>query len=143
MAEEKRPDEGVIQSVPLSDEDRYYLEQQYKEPVESLARIEDTAKFLGGATATTSGIFLAAVKLAADLSDAARLWWFLPVLLWVASILVFVRILVPRRYIVGERDPSSIKRMLLEARDSKYRLLQAGTVLFVGGLVSAAVLFFR
>ncbi|MEE8587351.1 MAG: hypothetical protein V3T83_21130 [Acidobacteriota bacterium] len=145
MAEEQRPDEELIQSVPVTDEDRFYLEQLYKEPVESLARIEDTAKFLAGATATTSGVFLAAVKLASGAAGgaAASVLWFLPVVLWVVAILLFVRVLVPRRFSVGERDPSSIKRALLELRESKYRLLQVGTWLFLGGLVSAAVLFFQ
>ncbi len=136
MPEEKPPQEEILQSVPVTDEDRYYLERLYKEPVESLGRIEDAVKFLGGAAATTAGVFLAAIKLT---PDPARIWW-LPVLLWVVSLLVFVRILVPRRFSVRERDPSAVKQMLLNARDSKYRLLWAGTLLFIGGLVSAAVL---
>ncbi len=139
MSEEQPPQEEILHSVPVTDEDRYYLERLYKEPVESLARIEDAAKFLGGAAATTAGVFLAAIKLTAGPSSVARIWW-LPVLLWVVSLLVFVRILVPRRFSVRERDPASVKRMLLKARDSKYRLLWAGTLLFIGGLVSAAVL---
>ncbi len=32
-----------IPSQPMSDEDRYYLERAWKEPVESISRIEDTA----------------------------------------------------------------------------------------------------
>ncbi len=53
-----------IISRPLTDEQRYYVEQFYKEPVESLGRIEETAKFLIGTSSATSGLYLAAFKLA-------------------------------------------------------------------------------
>lgn len=123
MAQDQPPESEVLESVPLGDEDRFYLEQQYKEPVESLARIEDATKFLGGAKATTSGIFLAAVKMAAGTPDAARMWWFLPLLLWVGIVLA----LALQRCDVRRGDLSAIKKMTPRARDRNHRWLQAGT----------------
>jgi hypothetical protein len=58
----EEPVEEIPSRIP-SEEERYFYEQSYREPVESIARIEEVAKFMVGATATTSGLFLAAFKL--------------------------------------------------------------------------------
>ena len=64
MADEARDREPVerLKSQRLTEEDKYFYERSFKEPVESTERIEEVAKFLVGATATTSGLFLAAFK---------------------------------------------------------------------------------
>ena len=55
----------LLRHRQVSAEEKYFYEQSYKkiDPVESIARIEDVAKFLVGATATTSGLFLSAFNL--------------------------------------------------------------------------------
>ena len=50
--------EEELTSRSLTAEEKYYYERSYKEPIESIARIEETAKFLTGVAATMSGLFL-------------------------------------------------------------------------------------
>lgn len=56
-------DEPTVAARAPTDAERWYYERAYREPVEAIARIEEVAKFLVGATATTSGLFVAASKL--------------------------------------------------------------------------------
>ena len=42
------PIEDLV-SEPLTEEDQFYLQQGYQDPVQRIARIEDVAKFLAGA----------------------------------------------------------------------------------------------
>ena len=133
---------GRLPSQGLTAEDEYYLEQAYKAPVESAARIEETAKFLIGATATSSGLFAAACKLALGTSKVTSITWFLPFFLWTLSILVLVFVLIPRRYEVVRNSPADYRATMLEARDRKWRRLVSGAVLFVVGLLCAVIPFY-
>jgi hypothetical protein len=119
-------------------EDTYYLEFAIKEPVESLARLDDIAKFLIGASATTSGLFVATYKLAlGEKAIVAGPAGFAPFLLWAASILVLLRVVVPQQYATGRNEPASWRVAVLQARTRKYRWLQAGTWLFILGIMAA------
>ncbi|RJR48855.1 MAG: hypothetical protein C4576_07685 [Desulfobacteraceae bacterium] len=138
--EEERVEE--VSSRKLTDEDRYYLEQAYKEPVEAVGRIEGTAKFLIGAAATTSGLYLSAVKLALG-KDAAvtQIQWFVPFLLWAAAITALILVLLPQKYATRERDAQSWKQAFSEARTRKLRRLSWGAALFVLGIFSGLLPF--
>jgi hypothetical protein len=60
----RSPDDSeALPSRSITPEESYYLEFATKEPVDSLARLDEVAKFLIGASATTSGLFVAAFKL--------------------------------------------------------------------------------
>jgi hypothetical protein len=133
------PDESeALASRKVIDEERYFLDFATKEPVDSLARLDDVAKFLIGASATTSGLFLAAFKLV--LGEKATVpgpAGFAPFLLWAASILALLRVLLPHRYPTGRNEPASWKAAVLKARIRKYRWLQVGAWLFIFGILAA------
>ena len=133
------PDESeALASRKVTDEERYFLEFATKEPVDSLARLDEVAKFLIGASATTSGLFLAAFKLV--LGEKATVpgpAGFAPFLLWAASILALLRVLLPHRYPTGRNEPASWKAAVLQARTRKYRWLQVGAWLFILGILAA------
>ncbi len=131
-----------LPSQSLTLEDEYYLEQAYKDPVESAARIEETAKFLIGATATSSGLFAAACKLSLGKGTVTSITWFLPFLLWALSILVLVFVLLPHRYKVVRNAPAQYRAAMLEARDRKWRRLVVGAILFIIGLLCATIPFY-
>ncbi len=142
----KHGDETVEELTPsraLTDEERYYHEQSYKAPVESLSRMEDTAKFFIGATATTSGLFASALKVASDFKltlnnpYVAGLAWFLPFGLWAMSIIAFVCVLLPHNYATGRNEPSSWRAAFEEAGRRKFRRLTIGAALFILGILSA------
>ena len=135
-------EEEVISSRALTAEEQYYLEHAYKDPVESLARIEETAKFMLGATATTSGLFVAAFKLALGESSASGRLWFAPFILWAAAMLALVLVLLPQSYAVGRNEPAAWKAACIQARTRKYRYLCCGTALFVVGILIAALPLF-
>ncbi len=128
-----------IRSSRLSEEDRYYYEQSYKEPVESITRIEEMAKFLTGATATISGLYLSALKLSVGEHAVPRMAWHIPIpfIFWILSIITLVLVLFPQPYATGRDEPESWKKAFTQARKRKFRYLFAGTLLFVAGMISA------
>ena len=132
--------EGVT-SRRLTPEEQYFFECSYKEPVESIARIEDVAKFLVGASTTTSGLFLAAFKLAQGSQTVSGVVWFVPFVLWALSIIAFVLVLFPEEYTTGKDEPASWRQAFHAARRWKYWCLFTGTVLFICGVFSAVLPF--
>jgi hypothetical protein len=131
-----------VVSRPLSDEERYYAEQYYKEPVESLKRVEETAKYLIGTSSATSGLYLAAFKL--SFGDVkVHPVWLIPFLCWAAAILLLIVVLLPRKYETGKNEPASFKAAFQEAHVYKFRRLMFGAACFILGILSAAMLFIR
>jgi hypothetical protein len=131
-------DSEAVPARPLTPEDSYYLEFATKEPVDSLARLDDIAKFLIGASATTSGLFVSAFKLVlGDKTSVPGPAGFVPFLLWAASILALLRVVVPRQYPTGRNKPASWRAAVLQARQWKYRWLQVGAWLFILGIMAA------
>ncbi len=145
MADDTLSPEGTIEKLesrPLNDEDCYFLEQAYKSVVEGIGRIEETAKFLVGGTVTASGLYVAAFKLYLADSTVSEPLWFLPFLLWGASIIAQILVLYPMRYRTVENAPASWKRAFLKCRGRKYFFLTLGAALFVAGLLAGAFPFF-
>ncbi len=132
----------ALPSRPMTGEEEYYREQAYKEPVEGIERIEEVAKFLIGATATTSGLFLAAFKLAANGQPLGN-WWALPFFLWSAALMILVLVLLPHKYNAGQHEPASWKAAFVLARTRKYRRLLAGATAFIAGILAAAILLLQ
>ena len=132
----EEPVEKIPSRIP-SEEERYFYEQSYREPVESIARIEEVAKFMVGATATTSGLFLAAFKLSTGSETVSGLSWYIPFLCWGASIVASVLVLFPQKYETGKDEPDSWKNAFIRARKHKFRWLFVGALLFVIGIISA------
>ncbi len=126
-----------LSSSPLSEEEQYFHERSYKELVESIPRIEDVAKFLVGATATTSGLFLAAIKLARGDKTVSELFWFVPFICWSLSIVALILVLLPRHYETGQAEPASWKDAFVQVRYWKYHWLMTGAVFFIAGILSA------
>jgi hypothetical protein len=107
----------------------------------SIARIEEVAKFLVGATTTTSGLFLAAFKLALGKQTVSAVVWFVPFVLWAFSIIFFIAVLFPEEYLTGKNEPASWRQAFRDARRRKYWRLVIGTVLFILGMLSAGYSF--
>lgn len=126
-----------LPSTPLSEEEQYFHERSYKELVESIPRIEDVAKFLIGATATTSGLFLAAIKLARGDKTVSELFWFVPFICWSLSIVALTLVLFPYHYETGRAEPASWKHAFAQAQSRKYRWLAVGAGFFIAGILSA------
>ena len=127
-----------INSDSLSPSDIYYLERAYKEPVERIGRIEEAAKFLAGATAITSGLYLAAFKIALGDQTSQAIVWFLPYCLWAVSLILFVLVLLPQRYPTLENDPGSWRTAFVKTGKCKYRRLLLGAIFFILGIISGA-----
>ena len=140
MNKQDDPSEELPSRLP-TDEEKYFSERAYKEIVESIPRIEEVAKFLIGATATTSGLYLAAFKLAHGDKTVADLLWFLPFLCWALSLAALVFVLFPFRYETGQDVPQSWKDAYRQARDRKYRWLAIGTGFFIAGIFAAGYPF--
>ncbi len=65
---------------------------------QTTTRIEDTAKFLLGITAGTSGLYLSAYKLAMGKATVTGLLWSLPFLFWAAAIVLLILVIFPQKY---------------------------------------------
>lgn len=136
MVHREEPIEAIPSRKP-TDEEQYYIEYAYKEPVESIVRIEEVAKFLLGATATASGLLAAAVKISHSTKPLSDGLWWLPFLCWAASIVAFIFVLFPQPYPTGHNEPAAWKAALDKARWRKYWILTVGTMFFVCGLLAA------
>lgn len=133
----------TLEASPPTDEETYYLQRYYQAPVENLAKIEDIAKFLIGATATVSGLCAAAVKLIHSSSPPAPgdSRWLTPFVLWALSIAVLVITLFLHRYkLETERTPDECRKAFIDARKWKWWTLAAGTLLFIAGRFTALFL---
>ena len=129
-----------IVSRPITEEERYYAEQYYKEPIESLKRIEETAKYLIGTSSATSGLYLAAFKL--SFGDAKfQIVWLIPFICWASAIIFLILTLLPQKYDTGKNEPASYKKAFQEAHHYKFRRLMIGAVCFILGILTAAMLF--
>ena len=132
-----------IEQVPSrkpTEEEEYYLKFAYEEPVESLKRLEEVAKFFIGATGTVSGLFLAALKVGGD-KTIESFWGYAPFACWSLSLLCLVFVLSPQSYAAGKNEPASWKRAVLQARSWKFNSLVIGTIFFIFGIFSGAVIF--
>ena len=128
-----------LSAKPLTEEERYFYERSYKEPVEAIERIEDVAKALVTATAGVAGLFLSAMKLSLGDAPAEGLLWLAPFGCWALGMIALVLVLLPRKYPVGEYEPAAWQRVFLEARNRKFRWLVSGALLFVAGILSGAL----
>ena len=139
------PDQTEIETVParkMTEEERYYDELIYKDPVESTIRMEETAKFLIGITAGTSGLYLSAFKLAVGNTTVSGIVWFLPFLLWALAIISLILVIFPEKYETYKDEPASLKRAILKARTRKYTRLFVGSLLFIFGNIVRRAGFF-
>ena len=121
-------------------EESLYLKTAYEQPVESLGRLEDTARFLVTVATSASAVFLAALKLSSGDGEILDAWWFVPFALWAASVACLVIVLVPRNYAHGQNEPHDIRKTVLRIQRFKYRWLVVGAASFVAGIIVAAVL---
>lgn len=60
-----------------------------------------------------------------------------PFLLWAASILALLRVVLPQQYATGRHEPASWRHAVLQAQRRKYRWLQIGAWLFILGILAA------
>lgn len=137
-------DQTEIETVParkLTEEEKYYDELFYKDSVESTNRMEDTAKFLLGITAGTSGLYLSAFKLSKGKATVTGVLWFLPFLIWALAIVSLILVIFPEKYETYKNEPASLKSAILKARDRKYQRLFVGTLLFIFGIFSGVFAF--
>ncbi len=126
-----------LSSRRVTAEEQYFYERSYKELVESIPRIEEVAKFLMGATATTSGLLAAAFKLAYGDKTVSEPFWFAPFLCWALSIVALLFVLFPYKYEAGRNEPEAWKQAFIQARSRKYRWLAIGAGMFILGIFAA------
>ncbi len=136
MVHREEPIDAIPSRKP-TDEEQFYIEYAYKEPVDSITRIEDVAKFLLGATVTASGLMAAAVKISQGTKPLSDGIWWAPFVCWAASIVAFIFVLFPQPYPTGENEPATWKAALNKARWRKYGILTVGAMFFVCGLFAA------
>jgi hypothetical protein len=118
-------------------EEAYFMEASYKNTVESIRGIEDAAKFFVGATATTSGLFLAASKLSFGEAVNPSTYWMLPFISWAIAIIFHVLVLFPLRYRAETHLPLAMKAAFLRAQKIKYVFLSLGAICFIFGLIAS------
>ena len=126
----------------MTDEERYYTEQFYKESFESLKRVEETAKYLIGTSSATSGLYLAAFKLAFG-EVKVHIVWLIPFVCWALAIILLILVLLPQEYPTGKNEPASYKNAFIQARKLKYRRLVWGAVCFIAGIMTAIYPFVK
>ncbi len=137
-------DPDQVESLPArkpTKEDAYYLQLAYQEPVASIARLEETGKFLLTTATATAGLFVAVFTLYLGEGNAAAAgWrWQVPFALWGLSMLCYLLVLLPYPYRAGRNEPAAWKKVFERARLHKYLFLVLGTVWSFGAIVAAVV----
>ncbi len=121
----------IVQGRLFTEEQKYYYEQSYKEPVLSIDWIEDVAKFFLGAMATMSGLLVAAYKLALGDQPAQAMTWFLPFIARALGIICHLLVILPLQYKVGIGQPSSFRDVFHKAHNVKiYTSSDRSTVIY-------------
>ena len=122
----------------LSPRDRYFWALGYKEPVESTARIEGTAKFVAGAVTGSCGVLLTALKITTSLAENNPVqvgsWWAV-IGFWLVSLFTMLAVLFPLPYRTFADSPVAIEQTYRRIRIIKYSLLIVGTLLFFAGML--------
>lgn len=132
-----------ITSRRVPREEEMYRDVALQEPVKRIDRLEDVAKFLIGATATASGLLIAALKIAQEtLTPSTGIRGLLPFLLWALSLVSCLLVVAPRTYQTGRYQLSSWKTAVVSAGQWKFRWLTFGMIFFILGILSAAGSFF-
>ena len=131
-----------IESSPLSEREKFYWELGYKEPIESMERIEDTAKFIAGAVTGSCGLLLSSLRIAMALDPDnppdMQYWWFVAAC-WVVSLLLLFLVLFPLPWFVRKNSVTDLESKYKTIRNNKYIALIAGTAAFLVGLVIGLV----
>ena len=125
-----------------SKRDKFYQELGYREPVDSITKIEEAAKFLAGAVTFSCGALLTAMKIGIELADKKELPivpWCVVMGLWIASLLWLLLVLLPISDHVRTDSPTELESSFRKSRTKKYRYLVSGTICFVAGLVAGLV----
>ena len=125
---------------PLTEEERFFVTAAFKNVVESIKSIEETAKFLVGATATTSGLFLAAAKISFGESANSEPTWLIPFTAWAISIIVLILVLYPLPYWVEKQRPLAMKKAFSKALKVKYSFLAIGALSFLFGVMYSIII---
>lgn len=129
---------NTIEGGQPSAEEEFYLEAEFKEPVESLDRLEDLARFLITVQTTLAGLLISALRISLPKNTTLNPWWLLPLGLWCAATLCFLLALIPRQYAHGKSQPKSFKEALISAQQYKWQKLKLGVFGFLAGLIAAA-----
>lgn len=138
--------EDPLEDIPsrrLTREEEMYRDMALQEPVKSIDRLEEVAKFLIGATATASGLLIAALTIAQGTTNPSTgIRGLVPFLLWSLSLVSCLLVVAPRTYQTGRHQPSSWKAAVVSARQRKFHCLTFGMIFFILGILSAAGSFF-
>lgn len=137
MADNKKVIQTKQRGRVPNKEESYFIEASYKNTVDSIKGIEETAKFLVGATATTSGLFLAATKLSFGDSADPDPYWILPFISWAIAIMFLILVLFPLRYSAKAHIPLAMKKVFQLAQKIKYTFLSLGAACFIFGLIAS------
>lgn len=132
----------VLPSRQATEEEQFYLKLAREEFAASLSRIEETAKYLIGAVGAVAGLLLSALQIKIAVNANAlqtRLTW--AFLLWGASALLAILVIMPLPYHHFHNSPPAIRASFKKARWLKWSLLLLSTLAFGAGLLLAVVQF--
>jgi hypothetical protein len=133
----------LLNSRKLTAEEEFFYKTAFKEPVKSIDRLEETAKFLAAAVSASAGVFLSALRVGPEpygmpMPGISALLAAATIVFWGISLITLLMVLLPRPYAVGRNHPDDWKETFITIRRVKYRWLMLGAGAFIIGLVVAA-----
>ena len=123
----------------LSPGDQFYRELGYREPVDSISRIEDTARILIGVVTACAGVFLTTVKVINSVPatkdvDIGNSWFVL--VFWGIGLLCLLDVVTPLPWKTRVDNPADLKATYRKIRRRKAVCLWIGMVMFLLGMVT-------
>ena len=132
---------SAIHGQPPSPEDLKWLELMDAARKDSLRSIEEAAKQLIGLDGLISGIYFGAFAFTdlSGLRDDTRLLFIAPVVLWLASLVMSVRALMPRAYAYNPHSPDEAREVYMRLVAVKDRRLKIALWIFVASIVALVI----
>ena len=137
--------EFTVQGSKLSPREQFYYEQGFKEPVDSITRIEETAKLLLGTITACAGVLLTSLKIIVSVDENTSFFvgsWVV-IGCWAVALMFLVNVVTPLPWKTRVDDPTSLESTYRTIRKSKAMSLWIGVVLFVFGLFAGLILVAR
>ncbi len=129
-------EENIENGLPLSNEDKIWLERMKNLTTDSIKSVEEAAKQLIAMITVMQGIYAAVlafsgIKRIPEDNLIAALFYALPIVLWLLSLFFALNVFKSRKYQHYSNSPDSCKETFNKIANYKYRHLNLSYACFV------------
>lgn len=142
------PAKKIIEGMPVTAEDEFWLNTLKKITADSIESIENAGKQLISMITVLEGIYTAVIAFSGIKeiprgNVLASIFYILPILLWLVSLFFALRIFKTQKFVYYSNSPDSAKRTFWEIARRKQRNLDIAYIcLCVSFVIAAGGIFY-